>query len=363
MASQKQKIYIYISDVASFVGQNKWDYVTPFEQLWKRCNTATYNSLLQKIQSTIAAKKLEITQLDSKKQVLDDDLMHKRITKRQHTIAINKLLKEKETVHSVVNKLENRVDDIDLTQQQKLEKALSTVLVADMQSSTIETDDKKTIINKAVDNLNISEEQKQDVRKYAESYINKTHGTLKENDAITMFETKFNTKLDTSQQLLKKRLDDLSLHTPYDWYICGKVDGLYIDNSDPEKSYVVEVKNRTKGFFTTLRDYEKTQIQLYLWILDLKHAKLVEKYKNELRITAIFKDQDYINDIQKYMSIFINNFSNSFLSNDDAKIDFMSRTADDKKLFLNKLYINDIYQSYADNHDTGPAQDCLIDDL
>ena len=34
----KQKVFLYTSDIASYIGQNKWDYVTPFERLCKRCD-------------------------------------------------------------------------------------------------------------------------------------------------------------------------------------------------------------------------------------------------------------------------------------------------------------------------------------
>ena len=39
-------IYLNISQIASFVGQNHYDYITPFNVLWKRYDTENYNKLI-----------------------------------------------------------------------------------------------------------------------------------------------------------------------------------------------------------------------------------------------------------------------------------------------------------------------------
>ena len=49
----KQKIFLYISEIASYIGQNKWDYVTPFERLWKRCDKDGYNLILETTKKNI----------------------------------------------------------------------------------------------------------------------------------------------------------------------------------------------------------------------------------------------------------------------------------------------------------------------
>ena len=39
----KQKVFLYISEIAAYVGQNKYDSVTPFTRVWKRCDSQFYN--------------------------------------------------------------------------------------------------------------------------------------------------------------------------------------------------------------------------------------------------------------------------------------------------------------------------------
>ncbi len=361
----KQKVFLYISEVASYIGQNKWDYVTPFERIWKRCDKDGYNLILETTKKNINEKHLQIKILDKEVELLNNDLLNKRITKRQWESKTNKLTDQKTTMLTEISSLNSRVDEIDLNQKQKLELVLGRENIESIESKTIETDSKRENVNKIIENMQISDVKKKTLIKETESFINKTHGTLKEESAIEMYEKKFNVKLNTSQEFYKYRLN-ISNTSEFEWYVGGKVDGLYIDDNDKSKSYIVEVKNRTKGFFSTLRDYENTQIQLYMYILDISFSKLVEKYNNKIRITLIYRDDDYIKDILTYLDIFINNFEKTFLNNNEKQRDFVLCDNDLKKVFLKKLYLNDITNKInmkilETTNDTN--NNCLIDDL
>ena len=39
MATDQKKVFLYPSDIAAYIGQNQYDFVTTFERLWKRCDT------------------------------------------------------------------------------------------------------------------------------------------------------------------------------------------------------------------------------------------------------------------------------------------------------------------------------------
>lgn len=359
----KKKIFLYISDVASFIGQNNYDFVTPFERLWKKCDSVSYAHALSQAKGKLDILQLEVQAICHKRKLLQNELDNKKITKRQHAIAQAKLdSSEQDALKKMVN-VEERIDEIDLTQQQRLEKLVGPAVILDMQSAEIETAHKRSQMNVALDGLDIPEEKKEDVKKIAESYINKTHGTLKENDAISMFEDKFKVKLDTSQQFFKAYLQDASACSKFDWYICGKVDGLYINQHSPHESYIVEVKNRTRGFFNSLRDYEKTQIQLYMWMLDQPATKLVEQHNNKLRITEVYRDNEYVEDVLKYLAIFVKQFDNRFLQDEEMKREYILKTHNEKRIFLQKLYFDDIKKAELScEQDENQSATCMIDD-
>lgn len=361
----KNKNFVYISEVASYIGQNKWDYVTPFERLWKRCDGENYKMLLNKTKTEINNKSLQVKIFDKEVELLKDDLENKRITKRQWQTKTDALYEKKNECLKEISNLNTRVDEIDLNQQQKLERVLGKEKIQDLQSKQIETDDKRTDVNQIIKKMNISDIEKKSLTKETESFINKTHGTLKEESAIEIYEKRFGVKLNTSQEFYKNRLS-ISDNCLFDWYIGGKVDGLYIDPNDKSKSYIVEVKNRTKAFFSTLRDYEKTQIQLYMYMLDISFSKLVEKYKDKIRITLIYRDDEYIQDVLSYLDLFIDKFENNFYNQNNKKHEFILCDADLKKIFLKKLYLNDIsnkINSKILDNISDAQNECLIDDL
>lgn len=360
----KRKIFINISDVAAFIGQNKWDIVTPFERLWKKCDTDSYEKILQEVSIEVEAKRAQSNVIEQEMKNLEDDLSSKKITKRQYTLKNNKLQEKQQKLQCDIESKTERVDDIKLSQAQKLEKAVGNKIIQQMTSNDMETADKRKVLDNVIESLNLSKEKLHDMKQQSVSFLNKTHGTLKEDSAIQMFENKFNVKLDTSQKFNKLHLKSASSNSVFDWYICGKVDGLYI-NENTSNNYIVEVKNRTKSFFNTIRDYEKTQIHLYMHMLSIPKAKLVEKLDNKIRITEIYEDTTYTTNILDYLGVFISAFETNFLDKPDIKTMYVSKTNDDKKIYIHQKFLNPVLNFINErmNSVIDEQEECMIDDL
>lgn len=358
-----RKIFLNISEIASFIGKNPYDSVTPFQRLWKRYDSEAYHNALKEIDNLILSSESKIQSLSEDKKVLNQELSEKKITKRQYASKLSKIEETEIKTKNEIADLTEKVDSIRLTKAEQVEKALGKEALVQINSAEVDTDVKRDITNKAIENLAISEESKQKLKHKTENVINTTHGTLKEDTAISQFETKFKVKLDTSQYYHTK---EFKTSNRFEWIIGGKVDGLYLGNTR-EESYVVEVKNRTKGFFNTLRDYEKCQIQLYIWMLNLNQAKLVERYNNKIRITAIYRDQDFLDDIFECLEIFSNQFENTFLEDYSLKVKFLNENDQGKKIILNKLYLSEITIYMNDKFElkmnNDKEEDCLLDDL
>lgn len=360
----KRKIFINTSDVAAFIGQNKWDTVTPFERLWKKCDADSYDNILEEVSIDVEHKRTQSKVLEQEMKNLQDELDAKTITKRQYTLKHNKLQEQHKHIEIQLEQTTDRIDDIKLTQAQKLEKMVGSNVIQQMSSNSMETFDKRKVLDTAIESLQLSKDKLRNVKKECESFLNKTHGTLKEDSAIQMYEDKFKVRLDTSQKLNKLLLKAPSSSSVFDWYICGKVDGLYIHEDDVSKNYIVEVKNRTKSFFSTLRDYEKTQIHLYMHMLGIPKSKLVEKLESTIRITEIYEDKSYTNDILEYLGVFIACFENSFLAKADVKAAYVVKSTDDKKQYIQQKFItpvlNYMTKKISNEEDKG---ECMIDDL
>jgi hypothetical protein len=336
--------------------------VTPFERLWKRCDKECYNMILGNLSGDVQEQKDNIVLLEEKKKNIEDEYKNKRMTKAVYNEEKKKIEQECIKKEELLKRLEENIEEIKLDQKQKLEKVIGKDIIQKVQLNDI--NENNQVMEEAIEKMDISKEKKKLLRKEAESYVNKTHGTKTEEDAISMFEKKFNVKLDTSQEFYKKYLEEISKDSEYDWYICGKVDGLYSESDDECKKYIVEVKNRIKAFFTSLRDYEKTQVHLYMYMLDIPRAKLVEKYKQKLRITEIYENKEYTGDIIKYLGVFINAFEKKFLSAFDKKKEYITSSQDEKKVLLKRLYISDITKMVDQKIEQELGEDdCLIDDL
>lgn len=353
----KTKIYLFISDIASFIGQNPYDYVKPFERLWKKCDAENYERLVKNAQNLLNEQKTSLKNLETEKSKLDADVKNESISATVYEQSVKVLEEKKVIVKDKVEKTEKAIADIVLTQEQKLEKLVGADVIKKVQDTQAPTENKRVVIDNAINKLNLNTKERVDIMKQAESYVNKTHGTIYENNAIKLFENKVKVKLDTSQVFNKYYLEDVSRNSAFDWYICGRVDGLCED-------YIVEVKNRTKSFFSRLRDYEKTQIHMYMRMLSKPHAKLVECLRGKIRITDITEDVTYTANVLEYLGIFINHFENEFLNNTREKEQFLSSNEDQKRTFIHKMFLVPI-QRHIDGQLQGysDSEECMIDDL
>lgn len=365
----EQKIFLNISEIASFINQNKWSPYQAFDRLWKKYDTINYNILLDQLNNDVVTKHLDLKIVENDKKNVEEQLKNKEITKRQFTKLIKEITVKEESLTRQVNQTIKQLENTTLNQNELITKIAGDVdLLSHINSTTLNTSDKRKLTNKAIENIaNITIEQKQELLIKTESLINTTHGVLHEDSAIDMFEKKCNVKLDVSQKYYKSQLKQATLPSSklafgrgtHIYFLGGKMDGINHDDK-----YVVEVKNRTKGFFSSVRDYEMTQIQIYMYLTGYDNAKLVECFNNKIRITEIQRDQDYINDIFDYLSIFIANFE-KFLVDDKSKMEYITLSSEyDKKAFLDVLYLNEIAKEFDKKTELRLInQCCLIDDL
>ena len=148
-------------------------------------------------------------------------------------------------------------------------------------------------------------------------------GTKNETGGVKLFEQLRNVVVETPSNYYSENLFIIEDHNnkPTTWSIGGKIDGIYTNN-DGDK-IILEIKNRMRGLFNSLRDYEKVQCYAYMHILDLEQVSLAECYKtkegNEMCIIDITWDDDYWEtEIVDKLSNFIDDFYD-FLKDDNRK--------------------------------------------
>ena len=133
----------------------------------------------------------------------------------------------------------------------------------------------------------LSVEQKADVIEHLRSQVYTTHGTRSEDktsDKVTK---------DTGARLVRDdafyNLDVCTLGKT-NFVICGKIDR--IEEKDDGSRVLVEIKNRANRLFRRVVEYEFIQIQVYLQMLGLVHARLVEQYNNQVLSHDVDRDEE-----------------------------------------------------------------------
>ncbi len=187
-------------------------------------------------------------------------------------------------------------------------------------------------IKKQVENsAELPEIKKEFVINHLSSFSNTTSGILYELDAIDIYEKQYNVNLDKSQKFFYKQLND-------NWCLGGRLDGI-LNTGDPEKDYIVEVKNRSFKFFDTTRNYEMAQIQLYMFLTDFKKARLVQKLNDEIKVTEIHYNKVFVNKLLKALCVYITFFDNFLEKDINHKKEFINMSVLDKENYLIKHLI------------------------
>ena len=223
-------IYIYASELSNLVGMNKFK--KPAEvllRIWKTNFAQEHNCILKELES----KKKPVA-LDETKQ---------------------------ETFERIAKKYEDKTVKI----KKEMEKCKKTKDVQKMKES------QQKMIAHCQD---LETEDKIKIEKAIREITQTNFGTRQEKKSIHIY-----TQLTDQPVLELKYFCKRPLVQSHDdiWYLGGKIDGILEDKT------IIEVKNRMRGLFNTVREYEKIQTFAYMFILHSEKSQLVETYFNGSR--------------------------------------------------------------------------------
>lgn len=133
----------------------------------------------------------------------------------------------------------------------------------------------------------LNDEQKAEVIEHIRSKVYTTHGTRSEDKTSDKVETEEGARFVRDDSFY--RLDVCKLgETQY--VIMGRVDR--IEERPDGSKVLVEIKNRANRLFNSVPEYEFIQIQVYLQMLGLVHARLVEQYNNQVKSHDVDRDEE-----------------------------------------------------------------------
>lgn len=278
-------IVINVSDVFTWLCMNPWGPVSTFEKFWKRFDS-DYDNVIN---------------LANKKVQENENTEHvETIKKNIYNISTSNLQKTRDLLKEEFSKLKNCTFE----QQQKI--------INDKNFSTYE---KKHIVN----------------------YINTNHGIQQENSVLENHESDKKIKLDKTQTRFEKDLD--VDNSNYKWLLVGRMDGI-----NHEEKTIVEIKNRTKGLFHFLKDYENVQLQLYMYLSGLRKCILIEKFKNKSNEIHQEYDEKYVCKIIANLYLFCENFEKFINMTSEEKFEkYFSLDDFEKRKYLEETLFEPIF--------------------
>ena len=133
----------------------------------------------------------------------------------------------------------------------------------------------------------LNDEQKAEVIEHLRSKVYTTHGTRSEDKTSDKVETEEGARLVRDDSFYRLEVCKLG-ETQY--VIMGRIDR--IEERPDGSKVLVEIKNRTNRLFNSVPEYEFIQIQVYLQMLGLVHARLVEQYNNQVKSHDVDRDEE-----------------------------------------------------------------------
>ena len=209
----------------------------------------------------------------------------------------NKYESIEKTIQTVLNSNKIKKFDLPKTNIEEELKKLNTIDLLKIKKelnlpetcniSDIENTIQKSIMNRSY-NKDINEDKSRslvdqklegkDILKNIETSIKKDlmikRGNIRENQNLNLLQQKNNIKINNRNSKLYSKPLLINEEKNYTVILRGKIDGL----SD---EVIIETKNRTKGLFYKLREYEQVQLEVYMFLTGIHQAILTENYNDQ----------------------------------------------------------------------------------
>ena len=183
------------------------------------------------------------------------------------------------------------------TKKDKAEEALSAsdaarvVLASALNTKAKDSHDVQKIFSEALEKVNsdtkLNATQKAEVAEHLRSKVYTTHGTRSEDKTAEKVAIQENVKWVKDNAFYTHDVCELG---DKKFVVVGKIDR--IEERPDGSKVLVEIKNRTNRLFRKVPEYEMIQVQMYLQMLGLVHARLVEQYNNQVASHDITRDEE-----------------------------------------------------------------------
>lgn len=281
------RVLVYASEIAAAVGKNR--YKQPwevFESMWVRLNPEQYREYCD---AALTADQHALQELTASVHAIAHHASSNMLATPAADLTTGAVQQAAATTEKAVQQAVQRsIETVwastpDFKKPRTLQEVAQREQELDKQGAA---DGAKSTEKSQLQKTKVLLQAETQLKALAKSEVQCTFGTVKEDASRAQLEVE-------EQQVVHKdnRFHTLTLGEPLIvshrlWGIGGRVDGV------DEQRRVVEIKNRTRAFFTRLPEYELVQVQAYMALLDAPEAVLVQQLNGRQKKTVVARDGD-----------------------------------------------------------------------
>ena len=177
-----------------------------------------------------------------------------------------------------------------------LELIIKNNIINPSQNSALSEEESKELFHNLVMNNGVLET----IQNYIEKDIRIRRGVLRESLNLDVLQERYN--IEIGQRNSRIYMKELLRTSKYCLVLRGKVDGISDDT-------IIETKNRRNHLFMELRDYEKVQLESYMYLTGLQKSILTEHYDNTMNEIYYTHNEEFWNlcldEVMKFMDTYI----------------------------------------------------------
>lgn len=192
------------------------------------------------------------------------------------------------------------------TQEQKVEELLAThedaqSLIASITESAgvASAESVRQHVNEKLQSLQVdcTEEERKQIKKYMYSKAATIHG-IKSEDRTADCLGEIVARDDTFYTYPLATIKDIRFQ------IVGKIDRIKTEADDSKT--IIEIKNRVRGLFGKVKEYEEIQVQTYMQLVDVERAQLIEQDQSTGNINSynLLRDREWWSKIEQEVIVF-----------------------------------------------------------
>lgn len=227
--------------------------------------------------------------------VIDKILNRNKIAKRyipKSKIEEQLLTLDKTNLESIKNELK-----LDTTATLKQIEDMIKQQVSKSLNENISEDESKKKVNDVLKTMPVLNKC---LEKSVEQDLRMKRGNIKENSNLNKTQNKQNIIIDKRNSQIYEKVIYIDTEKEFSIIIRGKCDG------EVNEEYIVETKNRRNKLFNSIPDYEKVQLNAYMFITDKEKSLHIECYNEEQNSTEYHFDKFFWDDCSEKLIDFIN---------------------------------------------------------